>query len=349
MENVASSKKLRKDALEAISNINLDVYNKTSRKQKKLNDIYDGISSKYVSDVGSEDEEYNFFAKFKVRLIVKIFVCSAILFSTMFCKVALYDKISSNKYISLLCNEYKKEYKKENVLNFIERASKKIYNDFNYAIPAKFAQYTKEKYNSIKPKIINFNLKASLKNVISPNSNASGNTSKTNTSSANDNQSISNSDVKTYQSDSSSINSTDGDLNKILEKHISIIAPTNGTITSKYGPRAEVIPGTGTFHTGVDIANKLNTNIVSATSGTVIDVEQDNKYYGKMIEIETDGVVFKYGHMNETKVEKGQNVTQGSLIGLMGKTGDATGTHLHFEVRIDDKSVDPEKLVKLGG
>jgi murein DD-endopeptidase MepM/ murein hydrolase activator NlpD len=145
---------------------------------------------------------------------------------------------------------------------------------------------------------------------------------------------------------SSEISQMDLDVSEILSKNIDIICPVKGTVTSNYGAREEVFKNVG-YHTGVDIANSLNTPIMSATSGVVVKTQSMDKYYGNNIEIESNGVIFEYAHLNQISVNEGENVSQGDIIGLMGSTGASTGSHLHFEIRINGRSVDPELLVKV--
>ena len=128
----------------------------------------------------------------------------------------------------------------------------------------------------------------------------------------------------------STLSSMDLDIEEIKKKNINIISPVSGTITSVYGAREEIIKGVGTFHTGVDIANNLNTDIKSATDGIVTKVEENNKYYGNNIEITINDVTFKYAH-----------------LGKMGSTGFSTGSHLHFEISINSRTIDPQKLVDI--
>jgi murein DD-endopeptidase MepM/ murein hydrolase activator NlpD len=89
-------------------------------------------------------------------------------------------------------------------------------------------------------------------------------------------------------------------------------------------------------HNAVDLANKLNTPIVAAAAGTVIVAKQGgwNGGYGNYVVIDHhNGVQTLYAHMNSLNTTVGSDVTQGQVIGFMGETGDATGVHVHFEVR----------------
>ena len=136
------------------------------------------------------------------------------------------------------------------------------------------------------------------------------------------------------------------DVDEILSKNISIIQPVYGTITSRYGAREKILDVVA-YHTGIDIANSYDTEIKSATDGTVTKVELNNYYYGNNIEIENNGVVFKYAHMNKLLVNEGERINQNQVIGLMGATGQATGSHLHFEIRVNGRTVDPEMVIEI--
>ena len=137
----------------------------------------------------------------------------------------------------------------------------------------------------------------------------------------------------------------DIDVNEILSKNIDIIVPVKGTITSRYGVREQIFDNVNPYHTGIDIANKNDTEILSATEGVVVKTEKMNKYYGNNIEIEKNGVIFKYAHLNKIQVKEGDIVKQGDVIGLMGSTGMSTGPHLHFEIKINNRTIDPEKIL----
>ena len=119
-----------------------------------------------------------------------------------------------------------------------------------------------------------------------------------------------------------------------------LIWPCNGTITSRYGYR--FIFGSTSFHGGLDIANSLGTSIYAADGGEVIFVGVKGTYGNLVIVDHGNGMRTYYAHCSELLVEEGDRVSQGDLIALMGSTGRSTGSHLHFEVRIDGATQDPE-------
>jgi murein DD-endopeptidase MepM/ murein hydrolase activator NlpD len=101
-------------------------------------------------------------------------------------------------------------------------------------------------------------------------------------------------------------------------------------------------------HKGIDLAAKKNTPILASHDGTVIYVGHDFRGFGKMVMIEGDkGWATLYAHLNKIDVREGQKVKQGQVIAAMGRTGHATGVHLHFEIRKISGPVDP--LVYLPG
>ncbi len=123
----------------------------------------------------------------------------------------------------------------------------------------------------------------------------------------------------------------------------SYIAPTTGIISSSYGPRNSTVGSKN--HKGLDIAGPAGTEIYAADGGEVIEAGWVSGY-GNFIKISHDGESETcYGHMSELLVEEGDTVQQGDLIGLMGSTGNSTGSHLHFEIRVDGEQVDPESVI----
>ena len=102
-------------------------------------------------------------------------------------------------------------------------------------------------------------------------------------------------------------------------------------------------------HLGLDLAAPKGTPIMAARSGTVIYTGREFHGYGKMILIESgDGWATLYAHLDKILVAEGKKVHQGEVLGAMGRTGHATGVHLHFEIRKDRGPVDPLPLLPGG-
>jgi murein DD-endopeptidase MepM/ murein hydrolase activator NlpD len=120
----------------------------------------------------------------------------------------------------------------------------------------------------------------------------------------------------------------------------SVVAwPTNGSVTSGFGYRW------GSLHAGIDIANGVGTPIRAAKGGTVI-LAGWNGGYGNCIVIDHGGGFSTlYGHMTRLRVSEGSRVGQGDLIGDMGSTGNSTGSHLHFETRVNGSAQDPNRYL----
>ncbi|HHY79163.1 MAG TPA: peptidoglycan DD-metalloendopeptidase family protein, partial [Thermoanaerobacter sp.] len=121
-------------------------------------------------------------------------------------------------------------------------------------------------------------------------------------------------------------------------------APFDGTypVTSPFGMRTNPQTGAGTeFHPGIDFGLPFDTPVKAAADGVVV-LAGSYGGYGTAVVIEhTGGISTIYGHLSEAKVEKGQVVKGGDVIGLSGNTGRSTGPHLHFEVRKNGEPVDP--------
>lgn len=102
-------------------------------------------------------------------------------------------------------------------------------------------------------------------------------------------------------------------------------------------------------HFGIDLAAPKGTRILAAHDGVVIYVGKDFRGFGRMILIEgRRGWSSLYAHLSEALVREGERVRQGDLIARMGRTGRATGVHLHFEIRKDKRPVDPLQYLPNG-
>ncbi|MGB7405263.1 MAG: M23 family metallopeptidase [Pacificimonas sp.] len=113
------------------------------------------------------------------------------------------------------------------------------------------------------------------------------------------------------------------------------------TYTSGYGVRFDPFKGTTAMHQGVDMAGPVGEPIYAAGAGTILRAGR-NGGYGNFIEIDHGkGMTTRYAHLSRINVKKGDRVAQGEKIGGMGSTGRSTGSHLHYEVRMDGKAVNP--------
>lgn len=117
--------------------------------------------------------------------------------------------------------------------------------------------------------------------------------------------------------------------------------PTDGCMTSGYGYRTHPIYGTQRMHTGIDIPGPTGQQIVAATDGYVVSSGWRGGYGLAVVIDHGGGLATLYGHMSDVWVSAGQLVAHGEGVGAIGSTGQSTGPHLHFEVRVDGSPRDP--------
>lgn len=120
------------------------------------------------------------------------------------------------------------------------------------------------------------------------------------------------------------------------------ISPTKGYWASPFGWRDDPFTGKRTFHTGVDIATHNGNPVVATADGLVLSTQTD-RIGGKTIKIShpNSGYVTIYCHLSKYMVKPGQRVKRGDTIGSVGKTGRARGPHVHYEVRLNGKRINP--------
>ncbi len=125
------------------------------------------------------------------------------------------------------------------------------------------------------------------------------------------------------------------------------VSPTNTTrVSSTFGYRHDPFNGTSAFHAGIDFPAPLGTPIYAAAKG-VVTYAGPSRGYGNLVEItHGNGLVTRYGHLSRFTVHKGQAVAAGAPIAAMGSTGRSTGSHLHFEVRVNGKPVNPRPFLE---
>ncbi|CAO1649257.1 peptidoglycan DD-metalloendopeptidase family protein [Parasphingorhabdus sp. NYA22] len=121
---------------------------------------------------------------------------------------------------------------------------------------------------------------------------------------------------------------------------------SSGMVSSSYGFRRDPFTGAGAMHSGMDFKGPLGQPILAAAGGKVTHAGWKSGY-GKTVEItHGNGLMTRYAHMSKIGVTAGQKVEQGLQLGAMGSTGRSTGTHLHFEVRLNGRAINPRPFLE---
>ena len=136
--------------------------------------------------------------------------------------------------------------------------------------------------------------------------------------------------------------------------HTPSIPPTAGYLSSGFGVRVSPFSRSNEsgdsllgYHTGLDISNALDTPVQATADGEVVEAGWMDRYgWGVRIR-HTDDQETLYAHLNHLNVKAGQMVSRGDILGAMGRSGNATGVHLHYEVRRNGKPVNPQPYLRL--
>lgn len=116
---------------------------------------------------------------------------------------------------------------------------------------------------------------------------------------------------------------------------------SNLVLTSRFGVRSDPFRGTAAMHSGIDIPGAVGTPIFATADG-IVERSERSGGYGNLVEVNHGkGIQTRYGHLSKLLVAQNTRVKRGQMIGLMGSTGRSTGSHLHYEVRIDGRAVNP--------
>lgn len=119
-------------------------------------------------------------------------------------------------------------------------------------------------------------------------------------------------------------------------------------ITSRFGDRPDPFEKNTRFHRGLDIAGPTNSK-VKATADGVVTYAGERRGYGNYVKIRHENsITTEYAHLKSIAVKVGDAVKRGDLLGLQGNTGRSTGTHLHYEIRVDNEVKDPRDFIKAG-
>jgi murein DD-endopeptidase MepM/ murein hydrolase activator NlpD len=127
--------------------------------------------------------------------------------------------------------------------------------------------------------------------------------------------------------------------------HTPTIQPAKGWITSGFGYRHSPFTDKREFHKGLDIANRKGTKIVAAADGVVTFVGPRGLFGNLLIVDHGHGITTRYAHLEKPLLKRGDRVARGETIALMGNTGRSTGSHLHYEVRLNGVPVNPSKYI----
>jgi len=122
--------------------------------------------------------------------------------------------------------------------------------------------------------------------------------------------------------------------------------PDMAMMTSSFGYRRDPFNGSGAMHSGIDFKGRSGQPVLSAARGTITHAGWKSGY-GKTVEItHGNGLMTRYAHLSGIQVKAGQKVKRGIQVGAMGSTGRSTGTHLHFEVRLNGAAINPLPFLK---
>ncbi len=136
------------------------------------------------------------------------------------------------------------------------------------------------------------------------------------------------------------------DKNLDLLRRTPLGRPLPGPITSDFGYREDPVNGKKGFHAGVDMQGKPGEKIVATADGTVIQAD-NNGLYGRYIKISHgNGFSTSFSHLQAFKVKKGDRVKRGQVIGLVGSSGRSTGAHLHYELTLNGKEINPATFME---
>lgn len=224
--------------------------------------------------------------------------------------------------------------------NFINKANEILSYDTNF----------EQIYENVKQTIINFKNKnnndgaiggADENNILEENKNTTENQAIDN----NINSENKEEKQESTQEQTSQMTQEEQDIANI-KTTTTFIKPIEGTISSRYGQREPTTITVPKNHTGVDIAANMGTKIKSATSGEVVLASEEGDY-GKHLKIQIGEVSIIYAHCNNLYVKQGDKIEQGQEIAEVGSTGNSTGPHLHFEIRISERTINPEKILEL--
>lgn len=138
---------------------------------------------------------------------------------------------------------------------------------------------------------------------------------------------------------------TDVDKRNALAAATPSIWPAHGWLSSGMGSRRDPIDGGRDFHPGLDISADFGSPVYATADGTVRHAAREGGYGNLIILDHGYGLETRYGHLSRYQVRPGDKVKRGDVVGLVGSTGRSTGSHLHYEVRVNGRLLNPLQLL----
>ncbi|MGE3840666.1 MAG: peptidoglycan DD-metalloendopeptidase family protein [Vicinamibacterales bacterium] len=125
-----------------------------------------------------------------------------------------------------------------------------------------------------------------------------------------------------------------------------LTVPLAAPVSSPFGWRADPLHGEARFHRGIDLKAAYGREVPTAAGGRVVFAGEQGGYGQTVVVDHAGGYRTRYAHLSAIDVSVGQELAQGAIVGRVGRTGRATGPHLHFEVSKDGQTVNPEELAR---
>ena len=158
-------------------------------------------------------------------------------------------------------------------------------------------------------------------------------------------------DVERLQSEVMSREESLSELERLLETkkdilvHTPSVWPTPGWVTSGFGFRTNPFTGLTQMHEAIDISNRTGTPVVAPAAGIVSDIGNDNAYGRILVISHGFGMTTRFAHLSKTLLKVGQKVKRGDKVAEIGMTGNTTGPHLHYEVRLNGIPANPMRYI----
>ena len=327
MEGIVAKRTLKKSYYENHNiNITKDEDNNDERVRKK-------------KSTASLKEKIIF--RLAVQGITTIAICTfVILIKVMNIKIVQEAEITKKMKM-----EISKSYTLNEVIEDISSLTTMGYSYIEGIIPDELENVVKTKIDKLKHYFINLNNKEKEEvEIYEETSNSESENQEVEI--YNENLGVGSSVEEKYITAVSSVSKESSVVDKIKATGIEFVKPTTGTITSNFGAREVIFDDIDSYHTGVDIANKKGTKVVSSIEGKVT-IASNNKYNGNYVVVENGDIRTIYCHLNKISVKKGTKVKAGTKIGEMGSTGYSTGPHLHFEIEYKGEKINPRLVVNI--